>query len=33
MRSAIGDTTDEIERMLRRTDVLFDEVVDLAANI
>ena len=29
----VGDATDEIERMLRRTGVLFDEVVDLAANI
>jgi bifunctional enzyme CysN/CysC len=32
MRS-VSEATDEIERMLRRTGVLFDEVVDLAANI
>jgi len=31
-RSVI-DATDEIERMLIRTGILFDEVVDLAANI
>ena len=30
---SVGDATDEIERMLTRTGVLFDEVVDLAANI
>ncbi len=29
----VGEATDEIERMLTRTGVLFDEVVDLAANI
>jgi bifunctional enzyme CysN/CysC len=30
---SVSDATDEIEQMLRRTGVLFDEVVDLAANI
>ena len=30
---SVADATDEIERMLTRTGVLFDEVVDLAANI
>ena len=30
---SVSEATDEIERMLRRTGVLFDEVVDLAANI
>ena len=30
---SVGEATDEIEQMLRRTGVLFDEVVDLAANI
>jgi len=30
---SVSEATDEIERMLRRTSVLFDEVVDLAANI
>jgi len=30
---SVTDATDEIERMLTRTGVLFDEVVDLAANI
>jgi bifunctional enzyme CysN/CysC len=29
----VGDATDEIERMLARTGILFDELVDLAANI
>jgi bifunctional enzyme CysN/CysC len=29
----VSDATDEIERMLARTGVLFDELVDLAANI
>ena len=29
----IGEATDEIERMLARTGVLFDELADLAANI
>jgi bifunctional enzyme CysN/CysC len=29
----VSEVTDEIEQMLRRTGVLFDEVVDLAANI
>jgi bifunctional enzyme CysN/CysC len=28
-----GDATDEIERMLARSGILFDELVDLAANI
>ncbi len=30
---AVPDATDEIERMLARTGILFDEPVDLAANI
>jgi bifunctional enzyme CysN/CysC len=30
---SVTDATDEIERMLTRTGILFDEVVDLAANI
>jgi bifunctional enzyme CysN/CysC len=30
---SVSEATDEIEQMLRRTGVLFDEVVDLAANI
>ena len=30
---SVGEATDEIERMLTSTGVLFDEVVDLAANI
>jgi bifunctional enzyme CysN/CysC len=30
---AVPDATDEIERMLTRSGVLFDELVDLAANI
>ena len=30
---AVSDATDEIERMLARTGVLFDEPLDLAANI
>ena len=30
---SVSDATDDIERMLARTDVLFDELVDLAANI
>jgi bifunctional enzyme CysN/CysC len=30
---SVADATDEIERMLIRTGVLFDEPVDLAANI
>src|SRR4051794_26641041 len=29
----VAETTDEIERMLARTGILFDELVDLAANI
>ena len=29
----VADATDEIERMLARTGVLFEELVDLAANI
>ncbi len=32
MRS-VSDATDDIERMLARTGILFDELVDLAANI
>ncbi len=32
-RCAVSEATDEIEQMLRRTGVLFDEAVDLAANI
>jgi bifunctional enzyme CysN/CysC len=30
---SVPDATDEIERMLARSGVLFDELVDLAANI
>jgi bifunctional enzyme CysN/CysC len=30
---AVSDATDEIERMLAETGILFDELVDLAANI
>jgi bifunctional enzyme CysN/CysC len=30
---SVGEATEEIERMLTRSGVLFDEVVDLAANI
>ncbi|MEN3350459.1 MAG: bifunctional enzyme CysN/CysC, partial [Bradyrhizobium sp.] len=30
---SVTDATDEIERMLARTGVLFDELTDLAANI
>jgi bifunctional enzyme CysN/CysC len=30
---SVGDATDEIEGMLTKTGILFDEVVDLAANI
>jgi bifunctional enzyme CysN/CysC len=30
---SVADATDEIERMLAATGVLFDELVDLAANI
>jgi bifunctional enzyme CysN/CysC len=30
---SVADLTDEIERMLAKTGVLFDELVDLAANI
>jgi bifunctional enzyme CysN/CysC len=30
---SVSEATDEIESMLTRTGVLFDEVVDLAANI
>jgi bifunctional enzyme CysN/CysC len=30
---AVSDATDEIERMLAKTGILFDELVDLAANI
>jgi bifunctional enzyme CysN/CysC len=29
----VSDATDDIERMLARTGILFDELVDLAANI
>ncbi|MDO9563718.1 MAG: adenylyl-sulfate kinase, partial [Bradyrhizobium sp.] len=29
----VPDATDEIERMLARSGILFDELVDLAANI
>jgi len=32
-RRSVAEATDEIERMLTRTGVLLDEVVDLAANI
>jgi bifunctional enzyme CysN/CysC len=30
---SVSDGTDEIERLLARTGVLLDELVDLAANI
>ena len=30
---SVTDATDEIERMLGETGILFDELVDLAANI
>jgi bifunctional enzyme CysN/CysC len=30
---SVTDATDEIERMLAESGVLFDELVDLAANI
>jgi bifunctional enzyme CysN/CysC len=30
---SIPDATEEIEQMLARTAILFDELVDLAANI
>jgi bifunctional enzyme CysN/CysC len=30
---SVADLTDEIERMLAKTSVLFDDLVDLAANI
>jgi bifunctional enzyme CysN/CysC len=30
---AVSDATDDIERMLAKTGILFDELVDLAANI
>jgi bifunctional enzyme CysN/CysC len=30
---SVSDATDEIERMLAKTGILFDELVDLAANI
>jgi len=30
---SVSDATDDIERMLARTGILFDELVDLAANI
>jgi bifunctional enzyme CysN/CysC len=30
---SVPDATDEIERMLAATGILFDEIVDLAANI
>src|SRR6202049_4449280 len=30
---SVSDATDEIERMLARSGILFDELVDLAANI
>jgi bifunctional enzyme CysN/CysC len=29
----VSDATDDIERMLAKTGILFDELVDLAANI
>ena len=32
-RESVADATDEIERMLAETGILFDELVDLAANI
>jgi bifunctional enzyme CysN/CysC len=30
---SVAEATDEIERMLARTGILFEELVDLAANI
>ena len=30
---SVGDAADDIERMLAKTGILFDELVDLAANI
>ena len=30
---SVSDAADEIERMLAKTGILFDELVDLAANI
>jgi bifunctional enzyme CysN/CysC len=30
---SVSDATDEIERMLAETGILFNELVDLAANI
>jgi len=30
---SVADATDEIERMLAKTGILFEELVDLAANI
>jgi bifunctional enzyme CysN/CysC len=30
---SVSDATDEIERMLAESGILFDELVDLAANI
>jgi len=30
---SVTDAADEIERMLAKTGILFDELVDLAANI
>ena len=30
---SVADLTDEIERMLANTGILFDDMVDLAANI
>jgi bifunctional enzyme CysN/CysC len=30
---SVAEATDEIERMLARSGILFDEFVDLAANI
>jgi bifunctional enzyme CysN/CysC len=30
---SVSDATDDLERMLARTGILFDELVDLAANI
>jgi bifunctional enzyme CysN/CysC len=32
-KRSVSDATDEIERMLARTGILFDELIDLAANI
>ena len=31
--TSVADATDEIERMLAETGILFDELADLAANI